>query len=219
MHHATRRAFTLIELLTVIAVIAILMGLLFPAIAIVREQMRRAQATNDITNIVTAVKQFQTEYSKYPAVLEAATSAEEDTLVGDAVAKATVDNSALFDILRAIDRGPNQGHRGNPKRVPFFEGRVASSAEKPIAGFADKAGTAKPGSFFDPWGTQYGVVMDTNYDNQITVSEQYSDFSGAQSPRVGAGAFAMGKDGKLGTKSDGIFRKGSTNSDDVVSWR
>src|SRR5438552_3035429 len=61
-------AFTLVELLTVIAIIAILMGLLFPAIGIVKEQARKVQAKTDITNIVAAVKQYYTEYGKYPQV-------------------------------------------------------------------------------------------------------------------------------------------------------
>src|SRR5947207_2970004 len=51
---AAAHAFTLVELLTVIAIIAILMGLLFPAIGIIKEQARKAQAKSDVTNIVAA---------------------------------------------------------------------------------------------------------------------------------------------------------------------
>ena len=61
-------AFTLVELLTVIAIIAILMGLLFPAIGAVKENGRRVQAKNDVMGIITAVKQYNTEYGKYPVV-------------------------------------------------------------------------------------------------------------------------------------------------------
>ena len=49
-------AFTLIELLTVIAIIAILMGLLFPAVNAVKENAKKVQAKNDVTQIVAAVK-------------------------------------------------------------------------------------------------------------------------------------------------------------------
>ena len=52
---AARDAFTLIELLVVITIIAILMGLLFPAFKGVQDQAKRTQAKNDVTQVVTAV--------------------------------------------------------------------------------------------------------------------------------------------------------------------
>ena len=211
------RAFTLIELMVVIAIISILMGLLFPALTVVREQMRRAQARNDLDHIVAAVKHYQTEYGKDPSVAAAAGSG--DVLVGDAEAKATIDNGALMDTLRAIDRGPNERHSQNPRRIVFLEGRTAGDALEPRAGFADKPESMKRGSFYDPWGRQYSVVIDTDFDNTIAVAAQYSDFAGENAPRVGVGAFSMGKDGKLGTKGDALFRKGTTASDDVISWQ
>ena len=50
----------------VITVIAILMALLFPAFKGVQDQAKRTQAKNDLTQIVTAVNAFYTEYGKYP---------------------------------------------------------------------------------------------------------------------------------------------------------
>ena len=199
------------------AIILILMSLLFPATAMVREQMRKAQARNDLANIVVAVNHFKAEYGKYPSVPAAAPGG--DVLVGDADAKATIDNSALMDTLRAIDRGLNEHHVQNPRRIVFLEGRTASDAAEPRAGFADKAESKKRGSFYDPWGRPYGVVMDANFDHTLTVAEQYGDFAGENAPRAGAGAFSMGRDGKLGTKGDARFRKGTTASDDVISWQ
>ena len=211
------RAFTLIEILVVISIIAILMALLFPALEKVREQTRRAQARNDLGQIVAAVKYYHAEYGKYPSV--APTAPDGDVLVGDAVAKAAIDNGALMDTLRAIDRGLNARHVLNPKRIVFLEGRAAGNAAEPRAGFADKAESKKHGSFYDPWGRPYGVVMDANFDHTLNVAEQYADFAGENAPRAGAGAFSMGRDGKLGTKGDARFRKGTTASDDVISWQ
>ncbi len=214
------RAFTLIELLVVISVIAILMALLFPALNSVREQMRREQAHNDVLSIVNAVKNYQTEYGKLPRVTPASANAPDgDVLVGDADAKAAIDNSALMDTLRAIARGLNERHALNPRQIIFLEGKIARAARAPRAGFADNAESEKRGCFYDPWGKQYCVVMDTDYGNSIDVAAQYSDFSGESAPRVTVGAFAMGKDGTLGTKGDGKFRKGDAISDDVLSWR
>ena len=66
--HSGERAFTLIELLVVIAIIIILAGLLFAGLRGAQEQARRTQAKNDLTQIVTAVNAFYTEYGKYPLV-------------------------------------------------------------------------------------------------------------------------------------------------------
>lgn len=220
LHHREVRAFTLIEILVVISIIAILMAMLLPALATVNDRARQEQAHNDLLNIVVAVKQYQTEYGKLPSVTPAKASPPNgDVLVGDADAKATIDNSALMDTLRAIDRGVNEHHALNPKRIIFLEGRTARDASAPRAGFADSAEAQKRGCFYDPWGKQYGVVMDTDSDNAIDVAAQYRDFAGENAPRVSIGAFARGKDGTLGTKGDGIFRKGDAISDDVISWQ
>src|ERR1700738_3095159 len=59
-------AFTLIELLVVIAIIAVLLGLVFPVFQGVVERAKKVQAKNDLTQIVTAVNAFYTEYGRYP---------------------------------------------------------------------------------------------------------------------------------------------------------
>ncbi|HEX8294791.1 MAG TPA: type II secretion system protein, partial [Chthoniobacteraceae bacterium] len=95
-------AFTLIELLTVIAIIAVLMGLLFPALGIVKESARKVQAKTDVTNIVASVKQYYTEYGRYPPVQSSTGASEGDVVVGDPVISPAADNNALFNTLRAI---------------------------------------------------------------------------------------------------------------------
>ncbi|MEP6709280.1 MAG: prepilin-type N-terminal cleavage/methylation domain-containing protein, partial [Verrucomicrobiota bacterium] len=60
--------FTLLELLVVIAIITVLAGLLFPAFIGAQKQAKKTQAKNDVTQIVTAVNGFYTEYGKYPLV-------------------------------------------------------------------------------------------------------------------------------------------------------
>ncbi|PYK06859.1 MAG: pilus assembly protein PilE, partial [Verrucomicrobia bacterium] len=64
--HSGERAFTLIELMTVIAVVAILFGIAFPAYTSVMERARKTEAQNSEQQIVTAVNAYYTEYGKYP---------------------------------------------------------------------------------------------------------------------------------------------------------
>jgi prepilin-type N-terminal cleavage/methylation domain-containing protein len=66
MGHLRKRGFTLIELMTVILVIGILVGLLFPALYGVREQARRRQAKAAKTAIETGVRNYHYEYGKWP---------------------------------------------------------------------------------------------------------------------------------------------------------
>jgi len=60
------RAFTLVELLVVIAIIGILVALLLPAIQAAREAARRAQCESNIKNVALAVLNYETSKKDLP---------------------------------------------------------------------------------------------------------------------------------------------------------
>src|SRR5207237_10793586 len=90
-------AFTLIELLVVMTLIAILLGIGYPAFTSVMESARKTQAKNEEQQIVAAVNAYYTDYGKYPLPVGAAA----DTTYGSG---GTL-NGELFFTLRVVACG------------------------------------------------------------------------------------------------------------------
>jgi prepilin-type N-terminal cleavage/methylation domain-containing protein len=191
----TKEAFTLIELLVVIAITVILMGLLFPAFRGVQDQAKKTQAKNDVTQIVTAVNAFYTEYGRYP------TTANTDTSATYGPSGSDTENGDLFKELRGIS------NTLNTRQIVFISPPDAKDQTNPRSG--TKTTTS---GYYDPWGSEYAVALDADYDNQI--ANPYTSTSANAGPttlRFGVIAWSLGKD----QKQDADIKAG----DDVISWQ
>lgn len=62
----TYRAFTLIELLVVMAIIGILIGMLLPAVQMVRESARRTDCLNRVRQVGLAIQNYNTSHQRIP---------------------------------------------------------------------------------------------------------------------------------------------------------
>jgi prepilin-type N-terminal cleavage/methylation domain-containing protein len=213
------RGFTLVELLVVIAIVTTLMAITVPAIHAVKTGAARAHAAADVQRIVVAVNAFDTEYGRLPAITsEGREVPGQDVAVGDRHAGMKIPNRELFYILRAIERGNNRDAAVNYRRVVFFDGSSVKNPEHPASGFLDHGLTAANDMdcFFDPWERQYCIALDYSGDGRTKLA--YLDFAGDNAPPVRVAAFSIGPDESLGNRGDQSFRKGSTRSDDIVSW-
>jgi prepilin-type N-terminal cleavage/methylation domain-containing protein len=195
------RAFTFIELLVTMTLIAILAGIAFPVIIGVLERARKTQAKNDLTQIVTTVNAYYTEYGKYPI----------DTAVkGTGDATYSTDNNALFDVLRNMTAA-NPGNVLNPRAIVFIQ--------PPISKAGNRAGLDSNGVWFDPWGSPYNIKIDGTYDNQVP--NPYSANAGP-TPNLQAGvvAWSFGKDLQSQSLPGPAPNKNAEpNADDIPSWQ
>src|SRR5438552_7996430 len=154
------RAFTLIELLVVIAIIAILVGLLFPAFKAVQNQARSTQAKNDLTQILNAVNAFYTDYGKYPI------SGTTDVTFGPG--GSPTDNETLLRELRGCTGVTGDCVAAatlNTRQIVFISPPDVKDPTNPRSGIG--TATANKGQYFGPWGNNYVVRVDGDYNNQV----------------------------------------------------
>ena len=196
------RAFTLIELLVVIAIIAILIGLLFPAFSAVQDQAKRTQAKNDLTQIVSAVNAYYTEYGKYPLV------AADNVIYG----AGGILNADLFYTLRAVASGANAANVANPRKIVFISPPDAKDQTNSRSGIK-----TSDGQWYDPWGTPYVIEIDGGYDN--TVANPYTANAGASPLQIGVIAWSLGADQNGATAAASGDKKTGVYDDDVISWQ
>lgn len=134
-----KRGFTLIELLVVIVILGILIGLGSRGLRAAKINAKRAQARVEMSSIETAVKAYQHKYGKLPAT---------DSYQGSSD---TPDSETLSRDTIAILSAQNEEE--NPAEIIFIEPQDS----------------AEDGTFLDPWGEQYLIVLDTDYDGQVQI--------------------------------------------------
>lgn len=161
--HRTSTAFTLVELLVVISIISILASLSFSGIKTAMEGAKKTSAKSDMQNIASAIKLYYTEYGRYP-VAPIADGNDRDYVYG----YGTKGNELIVNVLR-LPAGwvePVPTAPLNPRLIKFIEPKVNNST-KPLSCVSSNTEPSRLGKWFDPWGSQYIIFIDGDYNSDI----------------------------------------------------
>ena len=222
-----RRAFTLVELLVLIAIVGVLVAMMLPAISAARDAARRTSCVNNLHQMATAMHSYQSAHRSLPG------ASRRGLASGSAFVSLLpyLEETALFDGYRD-DLSPTEGANGDvsaaklaiyvcpsmhiPRDVPDHGcGEVAA-----IGSYAVSTGTEKP------WYKHTGAIIASEQGR--TTIPRISEKDGASKtfligefdyglkdllwtscdrlgPRYGTAAWAIGYPGMSWGSTYGVF--------------
>ena len=221
-----KQHFSLVELLTVIAVIAILAGILIPTVGAVKESGRATQALTEAKGIHLAITSFYNDH-KYLPSKDAANGTTNDIVYWGSSAAETpkTDASVKINELAAL----NTSYLTFFDRLCYTDYTDATTAATADAKSFNKkkkkylnaapsyfgAATSTTNSIRDPWGRPYIVYLDTNYNEQIEdIGEKFGVAGNTLNDRV-----AVISLGKNSVPSDGLAVNKVEAEDLCTSWQ
>jgi prepilin-type N-terminal cleavage/methylation domain-containing protein len=177
--------FTIVELLTVIAIIAILAAMLLPALSAAKTHAQKTKARLQVSQIVNAIENYDSAYSRYPVSSLAQNAAVANNgsftfgtqgvpnaafqLLNPAAVTYNTNNSEvmaiLLDITNTTVTTVNMNHQKNPQQTIFLKADQVESTTL--------AGVGPDLVYRDPWQNPYIITIDLNADSQ-TIDAFYS---------------------------------------------
>ena len=230
------RHFTLVEMLTVVAIIGILAGLIIPTVVISQKKGRVTQAKTDISSITTALKQLKTDYGRILVKSSSgdyyagSVAADKETfdcsglhtgnhtvakLSGDSydafIAELSVPKNSVLTALSAA----NQKLCINRRRKVYLD---PQGGFNPAEAYTTDANKEK--LYRDPWGSPYVVYIGVDTSHEIKISGN-SKYIAAETAVYSFGPNGTDDKGCNVELESCIYSADSSNHknhDDIASW-
>ena len=188
--------FTLVELLVVIAIIAILAAMLLPVINVAMKSAKRTQAKLEVNQIVNAIEQYDSTYSRMPVSTMVQQSGSNNVTYGGVYSNATGNGSSPWPVSTISGWGTSpigcltspvglyvtsnsdvmailldMTNYPNTTQPTINTNYQKNPMQKTLLSAKFTGDTLSPGvgtdlNYRDPWGDPYVITMDLNEDSK-----------------------------------------------------
>lgn len=157
--------FTLVELLVVMAVLAILTGIMIPVIGSMVRKAVDSRTENTCFRLKSSISSYFTDYRRFPVRVS-------DRNLDSPFFS---DHSLMDALLSAESESGPEGL--NPKRIAYFTGKQARSAGSGRYHSGVKLSEGGAGELWDPLSEYYRIGLDLDNNNRIFSPSWFSETS------------------------------------------
>ena len=227
-----KQTFTLVELLVVIGIIAILAGLVIPAVIKAQMQGRITQAKSDMATILLALKGVESTYNKMVAPKSGSTTTYsfdgKDVSINtgdfpDCIILGGGNDTSVdaYDCFIAELSVPNQVSNPNinKRKMKFLDPSPKFDPSLAYNGTTTDAKENRKHLWRDPWGNRYVIIINTQLKDEIP-NPATTDTTPKKSLAAKAIVYSYGPNGEDNKAKNILYDVGNPESthDDIASW-